>query len=97
MSDRGPLVPELTPNPENTSKMDRTTSPSLLMKKDHANLGDNWMKNGAATATSVKHKCYKDSGKKFDTMAYVSILCGNCTCMVTFLRVYWKLFILCGN
>ena len=31
---------------------------------------------------------YKDSSQKFDTMANVSILCGNCTCMVTFLIVY---------
>ncbi len=29
--------------------------------------------------------------QKIDTMANVSILCGNCTCTVTLLIVYWKL------
>ncbi len=28
----------------------------------------------------------KDSGKKFDTMANISILCGNCTCIVTLFK-----------
>ena len=56
MSDRGPLVPQLTPNPDNISKIERTASLALITKKYDANLGVNRMKNGDATAVSVKHK-----------------------------------------
>ena len=56
MSDEGPLVPQLTPDP-NISKIERTISLALIMKKYHANLGSVYpMKNGA-TAASVTHKC----------------------------------------
>ncbi len=58
MSDRGPLVPQLTPNPDNISKIERTASLALITKKYDANLGVNRMKNGDATAVSVKHKWY---------------------------------------
>ena len=55
MSHGGPLVPQLTPNPEKISKIERTASLALIMKKYHGNPGVNWMKNGIATAASVKH------------------------------------------
>ncbi len=43
----------------------------------------------------IKLKYY---GKKFDTMANMLILRGNCTCMVTLLRVYRKRYtLLKGN
>ena len=58
MSDRGPPVPQLTPNAENISKIERTASLALIMKKYHANLGVNRMENGAATAASIKDICY---------------------------------------
>ena len=58
MSDGGPLVLMLTPNPENISKIKSTASLALILKKYHANLGVNRMKNGTTTAAFVKHKCY---------------------------------------
>ena len=58
MSDGGPLVLKLTPNLDKISKIERTASLTLIMKKYHANPGVNRMKNGVATAASVKHKCY---------------------------------------
>ena len=51
MSDRGPLVPQLTLNPKNIFK--NPPSLALIMKKYHANLGVNRMENGAAIAASV--------------------------------------------
>ncbi len=57
MSDRGPLVPQLTPNLENIS-IGRTASLTLIKKKYHANLGVNLMKNCVAAAAYVKFKCY---------------------------------------
>ena len=61
MSEGGPLVPQLTPNLENISKIERTTSLALIMKKYRANLGVDRMKNGAATAASAKFKCYNST------------------------------------
>ena len=58
MSDGGPLLRQLTTNPENISKIERTASLALIMKKYRANPGVNRTENGAATAASVKHKCY---------------------------------------
>ena len=58
MRDGGPLVLQLAPKPENISKIERTASLALIMKKYRANPGVNRAKNGAATAASVKHKCY---------------------------------------
>ena len=56
MSDGVPLEPQLTPDP-NISKIERTISLALIMKKYHANLGVHLMKNGGATAAPVTHKC----------------------------------------
>ena len=58
MSDGGPLLRQLTPNPENISKIERTPSLALIMKKYGANPGVNRTENGAATAASVRNKCY---------------------------------------
>ncbi len=58
MSDGGPLLLQLAPNPETNSKIERTASLALIMKKYHANPGVNRTDNGAARAVSVKHKCY---------------------------------------
>ena len=58
MTDGGPLVPQLAPNLENISKIERTASLALIMRKYHANPGVNRAKSRAATAASVKHKCY---------------------------------------
>ncbi len=58
MSDGGPLVPKLTPNPESITKTESIASLTLIMKNYYADLGVNRMINGAATAASIKHKCY---------------------------------------
>ncbi len=58
MSDGGPLVPQLTPNPGKISKIERTASLALIMKKNCANIGVNRMRNGEAIAAPVKHKSY---------------------------------------
>ena len=58
MSDGGPVLRQLTPNPKNIQKIERTVSLALIMKKYHANPGVNRTENGAATGASVKHKCY---------------------------------------
>ena len=57
MSDEYPLVPQLTPNPENISRIERAVSLAPIMKKYYANLGVYRMKNGTATTASIKHKC----------------------------------------
>ncbi len=54
MRDGGLLVPQLTPNLENISKIDMTSSLALVMQKYHANLDFNQMENGSSTAASVK-------------------------------------------
>ncbi len=58
MSDGGPLLLQLAPNHENNLKIERPASLALIMKKYDANPGVNRAENGAATAASVKHKCY---------------------------------------
>ncbi len=59
MSDGGPLVLQLAANPENISKIERTASIGLIIKKCHVHPGVNRTENGAATAASVKPlKCY---------------------------------------
>ena len=58
MSDEGPLLPQLAANPKMFSQIKRTASLALIMKKYNANPCVNRTGNGAATAASVKHKCY---------------------------------------
>ena len=53
----GPLALGPTwPMPKDIKK--KSWSPALLMKKYHTNFGFHRIKDEAATASSVKHKCY---------------------------------------
>ena len=47
------VVPQLAPNHKNISKIERTVSLALIMKKYHANPGVNRTENGATTAAPL--------------------------------------------
>ncbi len=76
MSDRVPLVPKLTPNPENIKTITGTMSLTLIMKKYYTNIRVNRMKNGAATVSKETHRG-KGIGEICSAFQFVYYLANN--------------------